>query len=159
MPQEETPTDCDDALPPPNNADTQEEQLAALTEPDFDHHSRYGDAAITYWAWHSGNQGTVTFGGDYALTTAHAAKFREQGRWHFDIAGIQRGDIVFFDWGGSDVKRNIDHVGIVTGAGPAGVLTIDGNYDDVCARHVRRSNSITGYGRPAYVGSTGTRGG
>ena len=41
MPEEETPTDCDDALPPPNNADTQEEQLAALTEPVFDHHSRY----------------------------------------------------------------------------------------------------------------------
>ncbi len=125
----------------------------------FNFNFAWCDAAITYWAWHSGNQGAVTFGGDYALTTAHAAKFRVQGRWHFDIAGIQRGDIVFFDWGGSDVKRNIDHVGIVTGAGPAGVLTIEGNYDDVCARHVRHSNSIAGYGRPAYVGSTGTRGG
>ena len=62
----------------------------------------------------------MTFGGDYAKTTYHAAKFREQGRWHVDIAGIQRGDIVFFDWGGSDKKRLIDHVGIVTGVGAGG---------------------------------------
>jgi len=47
MPQEETPTDCDDALPPPNNADTLEEQLAALTEPVFDHHSRYEAEILT----------------------------------------------------------------------------------------------------------------
>ena len=90
----------------------------------------------------------MTFGGDYALTTAHAAKFRQQGAWHVDIAGIQRGDIVFFDWGGSDVKSRIDHVGIVTGADAGGIYTIEGNYSDVCDRHVRYANWIAGYGRP-----------
>ncbi len=49
--------------------------------------------------WYRQRNGPA-FGGDYALTTAHAAKFRQQGAWHVDIAGIQRGDIVFFDWGG-----------------------------------------------------------
>lgn len=47
MPEDETPTDRDDALPPPNNSDTQEEQLAALTEPVFDHHSRYEAEILT----------------------------------------------------------------------------------------------------------------
>jgi len=81
-------------------------------------------------------------------------KFRQQGAWHVDIAGIQRGDIVFFDWGGSDVKSRIDHVGIVTGADAGGVYTIEGNYNDVCDRHVRYSNWIAGYGRPAYAGGS-----
>ena len=122
--------------------------------PDFNGNFAWCNAAITYWAWHSGNEQAVTYGGDYALTTAHAAKFRQQGAWHVDIAGIQRGDIVFFDWGGSDVKSRIDHVGIVTGADAGGVYTIEGNYNDVCDRHVRYSNWIAGYGRPAYAGGS-----
>ena len=73
--------------------------------PAFNGNFPWCNAAVTYWAWHSGNQDAVTFGGDYALTTAHAAKFRQQGRWHVDIAGIQRGDVVFFVWGGSERKR------------------------------------------------------
>ena len=122
--------------------------------PNFNGNFPWCNAAITYWAWHSGNEQAVTYGGDYALTTAHAAKFREKGAWHVDIAGIQRGDIVFFDWGGSDVKSRIDHVGIVTGADAAGVYTIEGNYNNVCGRHVRYSNWIAGYGRPAYAGGS-----
>jgi hypothetical protein len=115
------------------------------------------DASITYWAWHSGNEDAVTFGKDYALTTAHAHAFKTRGQWHVDIAGIKRGDIVFFDWGGTDTKSAIDHVGIVTGVDGSRVFTIEGNYDDVCDRHVRKSNWIAGYGRPSYVHSPGMR--
>lgn len=111
------------------------------------------DAAVTYWAWTSGNQEAVTFGGDYALTTAHAAAFRAHGRWQVDLAGIQRGDIVFFDWGHTDLKVNIDHVGVVTSADAHGnVYTVEGIYSDVCGRHTRRADVIAGYGRPAYAG-------
>ena len=42
-----SPTDSDDSLPPPNNADTQAEQAAALTEPVFDHHARYEAEILT----------------------------------------------------------------------------------------------------------------
>jgi len=124
---------------------------------DFGGNFPWCDAAVTFWAWQSGNQDAVTFGGDYALTTAHAAAFRSHGQWHVDVAGIQRGDIVFFDWGGSDLKSTIDHVGIVTGVDGANVYTVEGNYDDVCARHVRHADWIAGYGHPQYVRSGGPR--
>ena len=60
-------------------------------------------------------EGEFTFGKDFALTTAHAQAFETHDQWHVDTAGIQRGDIVFFDWGGTDLKSAIDHVGLVTG--------------------------------------------
>ena len=119
--------------------------------PDFNGNFPWCDASITYWAWHSGNEDAVTFGGDFAKTTVHAKAFKNHGQWHVDIAGIQRGDIVFFDWGGTDLKSAIDHVGLVTGVSGSMVYTIEGNYDDVCDRHVRKSNWIVGYGRPKYV--------
>nr|WP_167218396.1 peptidoglycan-binding protein [Kribbella shirazensis] len=125
--------------------------------PAFGGNFPWCDASITYWAWHSGNEGAVTFGGDFALTTAHARAFKTRAQWHVDIAGIRRGDIVFFDWGGTDVKAKIDHVGIVTGVSGSKVYTIEGNYGDVCERHVRKSNWIAGYGRPIYVHSGGPR--
>ena len=74
------------------------------------------------------------------------------------VARRHRGDPArrhrVLDWGGSDVKSRIDHVGIVTGADAAGVYTIEGNYNDVCGRHFRYSNWIAGYGRPAYAGGS-----
>jgi hypothetical protein len=115
------------------------------------------DASISYWAWHSGNQDAVTFGGYYAFTVAHAEAFRKRIRWHTDTAGIKRGDIVFFDWGGSNTISRIDHVGLVTGVSGPNVLTIEGNTNNVCARRVRRANVIAGYGRPVYANSTPSR--
>ena len=51
-------------------------------------------------------------------------------------------------------------MGIVTGTSAAGIYTIEGNYSDVCGRHVRHSDWIAGYGRPAYAGaSAGVRAG
>ena len=115
--------------------------------------------AITYWSNKSGNQGSVCFGGKFAYTVAHANAFKARGQWHTDIAGIRRGDIVFFDWSGSNSIGAIDHVGIVTGTGRDSegypcVFTIEGNIGNVCARKVRYSNWIAGYGRPKYSGAT-----
>lgn len=114
------------------------------------------DMTITYAAYHSGNQKAVCFNGKYAYTVAHAQAFKDRGQWHTDIAGIRRGDIVFFDWSGSNSVSAIDHVGIVTGTSSDGrtVYTIEGNIGNVCARKVRYADTIVGYGRPAYSGTS-----
>ncbi|WP_432001244.1 peptidoglycan-binding protein [Streptomyces sioyaensis] len=109
------------------------------------------NAAITYWAWHSDNQQAVTWGGYYAYTVAHAQRFKDLGQWHVDIAGIRRGDIVFFDWGQSNSIAAIDHVGIVTSVSGGTVYTIEGNTSDRCLRRVRDASTIAGYGRPNYL--------
>jgi LysM repeat protein len=108
------------------------------------------NASVTYWAWRSGNQAAVTFGGYYAYTVAHANAFKKRGQWHTDVAGIRRGDIVFFDWAGSNSITAIDHVGIVTDVKGGKVYTIEGNTNNVCARRVRDARTIAGYGRPKY---------
>jgi hypothetical protein len=109
---------------------------------------------ITWAAYNSGNYQAVCFGNDYAYTVYHAQRFQQAGRWHTDTGGIQRGDIVFFDWGGTNSVGNIDHIGIVTSTDGRNVYTIEGNTSDSCARRVRGSSSIVGYGRPAYTSAT-----
>lgn len=110
------------------------------------------DQTITYAAWHSGNAQTVCGGGKYAYTVAHANWFRYHGAYRVGTAGIQRGDIVFFNW--RDGGDSIDHVGICTGTSAGGaVLTIEGNIENECKRKVRYSDVIAGYGRPAYSGA------
>lgn len=108
------------------------------------------NAAVTYWAVKSGNYSAVNFGTDYAYTVYHAQRFQSAGRWHKDVAGIRRGDIVFFDWGHTDNISAIDHVGIVTGVSGPKVYTIEGNYGNRCGRFTRYASDIAGYGRPAY---------
>jgi hypothetical protein len=105
---------------------------------------------ITWAAYHSGNYDEVCFGKDYAYTVYHAQEFQRRGQWHVDTEGIKRGDIVFFDWGGTNHISAIDHIGIVTEVNGRDVLTIEGNTSDSCRRRVRRSAEIAGYGRPAY---------
>jgi hypothetical protein len=118
------------------------------------------NATITRAAVDSGEYDAVCFGTDYAYTVAHAARFKAKGQWHVGAAGIRRGDIVFFDWNGSNNLANIDHVGIVTSVSGSNVYTIEGNIGNVCARKVRYENYIAGYGRPVYKAaakpSTGT---
>jgi peptidoglycan hydrolase-like protein with peptidoglycan-binding domain len=110
------------------------------------------DQSVTYWAHHSGNHAAVCFGKDYAYTVWHAQRFHKHGQWHVDIRGIRRGDIVFFDWGGSNRIGAIDHVGLVTGVKGGVVFTIEGNTSNRCRRRVRRASTIVGYGRPNYTG-------
>lgn len=107
---------------------------------------------ITWAAYHSSNYAEVCFNTDYAYTVWHAQRFQRAGRWHTDTAGIERGDIVFFDWGGTNSVAHIDHVGIVTDVKGSQVFTIEGNTDDRCARRVRYADTIVGYGRPDYDG-------
>jgi hypothetical protein len=110
------------------------------------------DQSVTYWAHRSGNHVAVCFGKDYAYTVWHAQRFQKNGQWHVDIGGIRRGDIVFFDWGGSNRIGAIDHVGVVTDVKGGVVYTIEGNTSDRCRRRARYSASIVGYGRPNYTG-------
>jgi hypothetical protein len=108
------------------------------------------DAAVTYWATLAGEREAVLFGTDFAYTVAHAQRFKAAGQWHAGTRGIQRGDIVFFDWAGTNEIGKIDHVGIVTAVKGAYVHTIEGNTLNVCARRVRTEAEIAGYGRPKY---------
>jgi peptidoglycan hydrolase-like protein with peptidoglycan-binding domain len=110
------------------------------------------DEGITEWARKSGNYDQVCPGGeDYAYTVAHAQAFADAGQWTYGIGGIGQGDIVFFDWAGGSAIAGIDHVGLVTGTSGGQVLTIEANTGDVCARRVRGSGVIVGYGRPPYA--------
>ncbi|MGW2708085.1 CHAP domain-containing protein [Streptomyces sp. NPDC001356] len=115
------------------------------------------DATITRAAVDAGEYEAVCFGTDYAYTVAHAQRFKEAGAWHamtngIKASGIRRGDIIFFDWGGSSDIGRIDHVGIVTGVSSdyRYVYTIEGNTANVCARRVRVVHDIAGFGRPKY---------
>lgn len=73
-----------------------------------------------------------------------------EGRWHVDTAGIRAGDVVFFDWSGSNTMAKIDHVGVVEYVKGNAVHIIEGNTADACRRRVRDRSTIVGYGRPTY---------
>jgi hypothetical protein len=107
--------------------------------------------SVTYWANRSGNAAPVCFNRDYAFTVWHAERFRKEGQWHVDIAGIRRGDIVFFDWNETNRVAAIDHIGLVTGVRNGVVYTIEGNTSDACRRRARYASTIVGYGRPEYA--------
>ncbi|MFJ9979711.1 CHAP and LysM peptidoglycan-binding domain-containing protein [Streptomyces cyaneofuscatus] len=116
------------------------------------------NATITRAAVDAGEHEAVCFGTDFAYTVAHAARFKEAGAWHpmtngIKASGIRRGDIIFFDWGGTSEIGKIDHVGIVTSVAGEYVHTIEGNTANVCARRVRTVRDIAGYGRPKYTTS------
>lgn len=122
--------------------------------PDGSRNWPWCNGAVTYWAHKSGNAKAVCFSdnGHFAYTVGHADAFKARGAWRSGTSGIRRGDIVFFDWNGTDNISAIDHVGLVTGVRPDGkVETIEGNISDTCARRVRTSFEIAGYGRPAYA--------
>ncbi len=116
----------------------------------FRYNFAWCNAAITYWAVQASEHESVCFGTDYAYTVWHAQRFKAAGQWTVDVKGIRRGDIVFFDWAGSNGIGYIDHVGIVTGVSGHNVHTIEGNTENVCARRIRTASTIAGYGRPKY---------
>ncbi|WP_433332510.1 peptidoglycan-binding protein [Spirillospora sp. CA-294931] len=113
------------------------------------------DAAITYWAWQSGNAKEVCPKGGRAYTVLHAQDFQKLGKWFTGTAENLKkskpGDIVFFDWGTTNNISAIDHVGIIEkNLGDGRVQTIEGNTGNACKRRVRGAAEVAGFGRPAY---------
>lgn len=133
----------------------------AITEWYNDNVDRIGDGAwcdmsVTMWGSKSGNASVV---GRFAYTVWHAQWFQSRRQWHSGASGIQAGDVVFFDWGGSRRIGNIDHVGLVERVSGGTIYTIEGNTSggpngDSCRRKERDATYIVGYGRPAYGGGS-----
>ena len=116
------------------------------------------DAFVSYCAAHSDNMKAVCPAGGRAYTVWHAQDFQKRGQWHTgtqdNVAKARPGDIVFFDWAGSNSIGKIDHVGIVVRAHANGTVdTIEGNTSNACLRRTRSHTDIAGYGRPKYDGS------
>lgn len=112
-------------------------------------------AAVTYWAYKSGNHKAVCPAGDRAYTVWFAQDYQKRGRWYSgtteNLKRAKPGDVVFFDWRGSNSIGAIDHVGVVEEVlGDGRVVCIEGNTGDACKRRVRSASSIAGYGRPDY---------
>ena len=79
------------------------------------------DMSIHFEAAHSDNSPAVL--GKFANTVAHARAFKERNRWHYGLGGARPGDVVFFDWSGTRVIDNIDHVGLIEAVHSNGTIT------------------------------------
>jgi hypothetical protein len=98
--------------------------------------------------WDAGLPLPATTAQGFAWTPSGVAWFKNQGRWHDGPAGIQPGDVVFFDFQTGD-RYPVDHVGIVEQVHPNGTFTtIEGNTANQVARH--RRTTCKGYGRPPW---------
>lgn len=114
--------------------------------------------AVSKWAVDSGNKAAVLPNGLRAYTPWHAEDFQDiqawyAGTWENVTNYAKPGYIVFFDWGGSNTRSKIDHVGVIEKVlGNGRVQTIEANTGSpgVCARRVRSHQDIAGFGRPAY---------
>lgn len=109
-------------------------------------------AAISIWANESGNSNVIK---PRAYTVYMAQDFQKAGVWYAgtdaNVRDAKPGDIVLFDWGGTNSVGAIDHVGVVErNLGDGRVICIEGNTSDKCMRRVRSASVIAGYGRPKY---------
>lgn len=130
-----------------------------------DYASRHGSAFLraswcdifqTYGSRKSGAKAALPKG-DRAYTVWHANDFANIKRWYTGtksnvINHAAPGDVIFFDWGGTDTRNKIDHVGTVKkNLGDGRVITVEGNTSDMVAYRVRSYTVIAGFGHPAYV--------
>ena len=60
-------------------------------------------------------------------TPAGAQGYQVAGRWVSRSGSPQAGDVVYFDWGGSQTASLTDHVGLVEAVTTDYILTIEGN--------------------------------
>jgi hypothetical protein len=113
------------------------------------------DMFVTYVARVSGGTAALPRG-DRAYTVWHANDFAGINRWKSGTtANIKKyaspGDVIFFDWNGSDSRGAIDHIGyVVKNLGDGRVITIEGNTSDQVAIRVRSAGVIAGFGQPAW---------
>jgi peptidoglycan hydrolase-like protein with peptidoglycan-binding domain len=95
-------------------------------------------------------------------TVAGATAYRNLGRWLPRNGDVRPGDVVYFDFKGSQYIPAIDHVGFVEEVHSDGTLTtIEGNTrpgsflnqasGGVVARKKRKRTQIVGFGRPLYA--------
>lgn len=112
-----------------------------------------GEWCDIFVSWVFGQAGQLSaIGGKFALTTAHAAWFKSQGRWG---TTPQPGALAFFSWSGGKSISSIDHVGIATDSGNGStVSTVEGNTgNNQVATRVRSMNNVVGFGYPKLDGS------
>ena len=84
--------------------------------------------------------------------------FKARGQWvgrTYSNYSPQRGDIIYYDWGGDSVS---DHVGAVVTRSGSTLTVIEGNKNNRCEyRYIDMwDTTIQGYGRPAWDGSSST---
>ena len=102
-------------------------------------------ADFARWVW--GQAGANTAG-----LTAGAISFEwSRGGWHSgNLSGIQAGDVIGWNFGGS---TSDDHVSLVVGINPDGsVDTLDGNWNNaITARTIPASGKVSGYTLSGYA--------
>lgn len=86
--------------------------------------------------------------------------FKNKGQWVGRTSSKynpQRGDIIYYDWGGDAIS---DHVGAVISVNGNQLAVFEGNKNDACGiRYIDKWNTtIQGYGRPNYSGTAGNIG-
>lgn len=114
------------------------------------------DMYLTYVANHAAALSVVPRG-DRAYTPWHAGDFEAVHRARpGTMANVKTyatiGAVLFFDWSGSNVSADVDHVGIVVkNLGDGRVTTIEGNTSDSVALRVRGSDVIATVCSPSYV--------
>lgn len=96
-------------------------------------------------------------------TPAGAAGYQHVGRWISRNGNPLPGDIIYFDWGGSQTVGLTDHVGLVEAVTPDYILTIEGNTSssnagsqsngDGVYRRKRPRSVVVGFGRPQFTAS------
>lgn len=93
-----------------------------------------------------------------AWTPSGIAFFEGRGRWTSGTAGVQPGDVIYFDYDNYAGQRT-DHVGLVEAVSGGTIQTIEGNVGGGYVKrlwHRSDASYIVGFGRPLYDGAPAT---
>lgn len=107
---------------------------------------------FVWWVFRQAGLSSLLYGGGkVAGCTTLMNWFKSRGQFY--TSNPKPGDLVFFNWSGGSSAH---HVGIVESVVSRGVVAIEGNCSDRVMK-LKRTSSIVGYGRPAYVNNPNTR--